>query len=254
MIYRDNPFSEYGTLLESNVFCALIMRCFCLLKRSFLSKKFKLERLSYLMNPILIIDFNGALLKSRPFAEAHKAWFKLFSTLLEDDSILDWAFKENYFEGVNLCMKKYLGSDDKEAQTLFARQTYAMTLVAEVRQDDLIAEFAEYLHTIADRYTLVLLTSAPEEAVLPLLRKVGCPNLFDIIYSSHSKNYPDKTSLIGEFITKYDTPLFYIGKGDKDLGFFKELNISTISVNWVEIGRFKGDHDVHSVEELKHIL
>ncbi|MGV8172024.1 MAG: HAD family hydrolase [Candidatus Woesearchaeota archaeon] len=206
------------------------------------------------MNPFLIIDFNGALFKSRPFDEAHKRWFKLFSILLEDDSVLDWTFKENYFEGVHLCMKRYLGEADKETQTLFARQVYAMALIAETHQEDLVTEFAEYLTTIKERYTLVLLTSVPEEAALPMLRKTGCSGLFDIIYSTQSKNHPDKISLLSEFITKYGLPLFYIGLGDKDLGILKEMNIKTISVNWIEKGHFNGDYIIDSVDELRKIL
>ena len=59
------------------------------------------------MNPILIIDLDGALFTHRPFNVAHKKWFKLFSVLLEDDSIMDWVDKENYFEGIHHVMKQY---------------------------------------------------------------------------------------------------------------------------------------------------
>jgi phosphoglycolate phosphatase-like HAD superfamily hydrolase len=129
-----------------------------------------------------------------------------------------------------------------------------MVLVATLHKDDLMIEFAEYLNTIKERYTLVLLTSAPEEAVLPMLRKIGCENLFDIIYSGQSKNYPDKISLFGGFISTYEKPLFYIGKGDKDLGALKELDINTISVSWADKGNFIGTYNVDSVDELKKIL
>jgi FMN phosphatase YigB (HAD superfamily) len=242
-IYLDNPFSEDGTLLRSDVFIIC-----------FLSKKFKCNRILLFMNPIIAIDFDGALFRSRPFDEAHKRWFRLFSILLDDDSINDWAFKENYFEGVHLCMKKYLGDTDNESQTFFSRQIYAMMLVAETVSSDMVKEFAEYLRSIKGRYSLALITSAPKSAALPMLHKTHCADLFDIIYYSPSTDHPDKMSLFGEFITKHERPLFYIGKGDKDLGALKELGINTISVNWVEKGTFKGSHDIYSVDELKHIL
>lgn len=206
------------------------------------------------MNPLIVVDFNGALLKSRPFDEAHKSWFKLFSILLEDDSVNAWSFKENYFEGVHRCMERYLGGNDKEAQILFARQTYAMCLVAETRQEDLVKEFADYLRTLNERYNLVLLTSAPQEAILPMLRKLECIDLFEIIYPSASKNHPDKISLFNEFMLKYEKPLFYIGLGDKDLGELKEIGIKTISVNWAKKGVFKGDYDIDDVSELNGLL
>jgi FMN phosphatase YigB (HAD superfamily) len=206
------------------------------------------------MNPLIIIDFNGALFRSRPFDEAHKRWFKLFSVLLDDDSLNDWAFREDYFEGVHKCMKKYLGSESKESQTFFARQIYAMMLVAETEQDDLIKDFAEYLRTIKERYTLALITSVPKSAVFPMLQKTHCTDIFDILYSSSARYHPDKASVFGEFINKYGKPLFYIGKGDGDLGLLKDMSINTVSVSWVEKGSFRGDHDINAIEELRDIL
>jgi phosphoglycolate phosphatase-like HAD superfamily hydrolase len=206
------------------------------------------------MNPILIIDLKEALVKPRPFIEAHRKWFKLFSILLEDDSINDWFKKDNYFEGVHAVMKLYLKDSDKEFQTIFARQMFSMVLVAEISPNDLAKEFADYLRTIKDRYTLALITTVPEDSVMPMLNKLNCGDLFDIVYPSLNKNHPDKKTQFIDFIQKYDTPLFYIGYGDKLLGELKELNINTISVNWVSKGTFRGDYEVYSVDELKHIL
>jgi phosphoglycolate phosphatase-like HAD superfamily hydrolase len=206
------------------------------------------------MNPILVIDLKEALVKPRPFIDAHKRWFKLFSVLLEDDSINDWAQKDNYFEGVHAVMKLYLKDSDKEFQTIFARQMFSMVLVAEISPDDLVKEFADYLRTIKDRYTLALITTVPENSIIPLLNKLGCGDIFELIYPSLNKNLPDKKTLFVDFIQKYDKPLFYVGYGDKLLGELKELDINTISVNWVSKGTFRGDYEVDSVEELKHIL
>jgi len=206
------------------------------------------------MNPIIAVDFNGALIKPRPFVEAHKSWFELFSVLLKDDSIKDIASKENYFENVHRIMYSYLGVSDKESQTIFAREIFSMLLLAEVTTHDLVKEFADYLRTLKDRYTLAVITSAPETSVLPMLRKLHCEDIFDIVFSSAVTNYPDKHSLFADFISKYDKPLFYIGLGDKYLGGLKELDVATISVNWVSRGSFRGDYEIDSVEELKGLL
>jgi hypothetical protein len=53
-----------------------------------LHKSFNLERLFAFVNPIVAIDFNGAILKPRPFDEAHKKWFRLFSLLLGDIELM----------------------------------------------------------------------------------------------------------------------------------------------------------------------
>jgi phosphoglycolate phosphatase-like HAD superfamily hydrolase len=151
-------------------------------------------------------------------------------------------------------MKLYLKDSDKEFQTIFARQMFSMVLVAEISPDDLVKEFADYLRTIKDRYTLALITTVPENSIIPLLNKLGCGDIFELIYPSLNKNLPDKKTLFVDFIQKYDKPLFYVGYGDKLLGELKELDINTISVNWVSKGTFRGDYEVDSVEELKHIL
>jgi phosphoglycolate phosphatase-like HAD superfamily hydrolase len=206
------------------------------------------------MNPIIVIDLKEALVKPRPFIEAHKRWFKLFSILLEDDSINDWAKKENYFEGVHTVMSLYLKDSEKEFQTIFARQMFSMVLVAEITPDDLVKDFADYLRTIKDRYILALITTVPEDSIAPLLNKLGCGDLFELIYPSLNKNHPDKKTQFIDFIQNNDTPLFYIGYGDKLLGELKDLNINTISVNWISKGTFRGDYEVYSVDELKQIL
>jgi FMN phosphatase YigB (HAD superfamily) len=206
------------------------------------------------MNPIIAIDFNGALLRSRPFDEAHTRWFRLFSVLLDDDAINEWAFKENYFEGVHDVMKRYLGNVPKDAQVMFAREIYALALVAEVSTKDLVDEFVDYLRSIKEKYTLALITTTPEVAVDPLLQKIGCRDVFDIIFSSQMKSYPDKRALFEDFIVKYERPLYYIGEGDKDVGWCRDLEIKSISVNWANKGRFKGEHNIDTVDELKDIL
>jgi len=207
------------------------------------------------MKPILAIDLDGALMHSRPFDEAHKKWFELFSVILKDDSIKKYAFLENWFSKVDEVMDRYLGEKvDRITKNRWAREIYAMTTVKEVRKEDLVKEFAEYLRKIEDKYALALITTAPESAVGPILQKVGCARLFDIIKKSPPEKRPSKKELLEEFIKAYAKPVFYIGNGDKDIQACKELGIKTISVSWVSKGEFKGDYNVDTVEELKNIL
>lgn len=77
--------------------------------------------------PIIAVDFNGALLKSRPFGEAHKRWFYVMSILLKDDSINQYASLDNYFDKVHEVMKRYLGDVDHETRVKFARNLFSMT-------------------------------------------------------------------------------------------------------------------------------
>lgn len=206
------------------------------------------------MKPIITVDFDGALLRSRPFDEAHKRWFYVMSVLLKDKSINDYAGLENYFDKVHEVMKRYLGDVDQETRIVFARNLFSMVTVAETDKKDLVADFARYLRKIKPKYRLALITTAPETSVEPILRKVGCADLFDILYKSSIKKHPNKKEMFQDFIKQYGKPQFYIGNGDKDITSCKELGIPSISVNWVSQGQITGDYDVKTVKELEKII
>lgn len=203
---------------------------------------------------IIAVDFNGALLQSRPFDEAHKKWFYVMSILLKDDSINEYAILENYFDKVHEVMQRYLGDVSHETRVKFARNLFSMVTIAEITKDDLIKDFSDYLQNSKIKYQLALITSAPETSVEPILHKIGCSNLFDIIYKSPMEKHPNKRELFEEFIKLHGKPAYYIGNGDKDITSCKELGIPTISVNWVSQGKVKGDYDISTVQELQNII
>ena len=203
---------------------------------------------------IILVDFDGALLKSRPFEIAHKEWFRIMAELLRDQSINDFAFKQDYVTHVNDVMKKYLGDIDENSRTIFARNIYAMGIVEAVKKWDLIEEFAEYLRKIKKKYHIALITTAPALAVDPVLEKIHCKDIFDIIIKGSMEKQPNKKDLLEEFIRKHAKPEFYIGRGDKDIKVCKDFGIRTISVNWAGTGEFKGNFDVNKVGEIDVIL
>ncbi|MFW6047583.1 MAG: HAD family hydrolase [Candidatus Woesearchaeota archaeon] len=203
---------------------------------------------------IIVIDFNGALLQSRPFDEAHKRWFYVMSVLLNDNSVNEYANLKTYFDKVHEVIGRYLGDIDNETRVKFARNLFSMVTIAKITKDDLVADFTDYLRELKERYRLALITSAPETSVEPILHKVGCSDLFDIIYKSPIGRHPNKRELFEEFIKKHGKPAYYIGNGDKDIVNCKELEIPAISVNWVSQGEVKGDFDIKSVKELKAII
>ncbi|MFW6027124.1 MAG: HAD family hydrolase [Candidatus Woesearchaeota archaeon] len=202
----------------------------------------------------MTVDFDGALLQSRPFDEAHKRWFHVMSILLKDDSINKYAGLENYFDKVHEVMERYFGDVDNETRVKFARNLFSMVTTAEVTKDDLVGDFADYLRGLKEKYKLALITSAPESSVEPILHKVGCSGLFDILYKSPMGRHPNKRELFEEFIKKYGKPAYYIGNGDKDIASCKELGIPTISVSWVSLGKLKGNYDIRKVSELEAII
>jgi phosphoglycolate phosphatase-like HAD superfamily hydrolase len=204
--------------------------------------------------PVIIIDLNGALLKSRPFDTAHKEWFKVMGELIRDYTINELAFKEDYFADVQEIMKKYLGDINIKTRNAFARNIYSMMVVESIKKWDLIDDFAEYLRSIKKKFSIVLITSAPGPAVNGILEKVHCQDLFDIIAASSMDEVPSKKDLIESFIHKHGKPLFYIGQGDKDIDTCKNLGIKTVVVDWVAPAAVKGNFEAHNITELDKIL
>ncbi len=206
------------------------------------------------MKSIIAVGFAGALLRSRPFDEAHKRWFYVMSVLLKDDSINAYANLENYFDKVHEVMGRYLCDVDHETRVRFARTLFSMTAIAEITKDDLIQDFAGYLRGLKGKYRLALITSAPETCVGPILHKVGCSDLFDILYKSPMEKHPNKRELFEEFVKEHGKPMFYIGNGNNDITSCKGLGIFAISVNWVSQGKIKGDYDIKKVSELEGVI
>ncbi|MBW3003999.1 HAD hydrolase-like protein [Candidatus Woesearchaeota archaeon] len=206
------------------------------------------------MKPILAIDLDGALMYSRPFRRAHVDWFRLFSILLSDKSITEYANTKDYWKHVHDVMERYLGHVDKGLRVRFARELYSMVTIADVKEDDLCKEFATFLKSIKKNYRLVLVTTTPEVIVDAVLQKLKVEKLFDLVYKSKMSEEADKRKMFKEFIKDNGKPLFYIGDGDEHISICKELGIKTISVNWVAKAEIKGDFDVETVDELKKAL
>lgn len=175
-------------------------------------------------------------------------------TLLNDDSVIKYSYRKDFFGKVHEVMKRYLGNVSHEVRVKFARIIYSMSLIAEVQKKDIVTDFVKYLETLKKKYKLALITTAPEDSVEPMLEKIELNKLFDIVYKSPIDRHPDKKQLFKEFIKKHSKPIFYIGNGDKDIESCKKVGIKTISVNWVSKGKYKGHFDVKSVRELKKVL
>jgi len=76
------------------------------------------------MKKIIAVDFDGALLESRPFENAHKRWFYIMAVLLKDKSVRKYANMKNYFGKVHEVMQRYLGDVPAETRIKFARLLY----------------------------------------------------------------------------------------------------------------------------------
>ncbi len=206
------------------------------------------------MKPIIAIDLDGAILKHRPFKKAHEKWFEVMAFKLKDPSIKKYSKLKNYFPKIHEIMKRFLGKVSKEKRLEYMRNLYAELVIAEVKKKDVIDDFLEYLISIKKKYRLVLISTTPGVSIAPIIKKIGCSNLFYLIYKSPSNKEPNKREMFKSFIKKYGKIKFYIGDGDEHIKICKELKIPCISVNWVDKARFKGDYNIKTVGELDKIL
>jgi len=198
----------------------------------------------------IIVDLNGALLQSRPFDEAHKRWFGLMANLLEDDKVKGYANQDDWFDMVDDVMDRFLGDAGKDYKTAMARMLYGMIVVGEIRDSDLVEEFAEYLYDLKKRYKICLVTTVPDPE--PILEKLNISDLFNVVYKNPIDGRPDKLELIKKFLEEHDSK-FYIGLGDKDLKGIGQLGIKTVSVSWIKKGE-PGDYDAETVKELVSLI
>ncbi|MDP2925072.1 MAG: HAD hydrolase-like protein [Nanoarchaeota archaeon] len=219
--------------------------------------------------PILAIDLGGTLISNKPADLAHYVWYDIMSNLLQKPEIKDLAGKENYFEDVIKVMEEFTGlsndnDENKDVLKRWGRSLFAFLTIGEVRKlgkEILFKDFADYLRELKDRYELALITTQPQDSVLPILSLLGCSDIFDYIYESSFYEKPDKYLVFNRFISENGKPVYYIGNSLNDVEACKKLGIKYIIVNWdkqdlpVEYRkRARGIKVIENVKELRKTL
>lgn len=213
---------------------------------------------------IIALDFDGTLIKHEPSDKAHQEWFEIMASALNDNSIKDYAKIKDYFPKVYEIMQRYTGLNannefDKKLMRQLARNLFQMSYLGycnKHKDEILYKEFADFLRELKKDYKLVLVTTAPEDSVRPILELTNCDDLFDIIYKSPLVKEPNKTTLMKEFIQENEKPLCYIGNSNEDVDACKELDIKSVLVTWDESADkdSKADYVVSNVDELKKVI
>lgn len=220
--------------------------------------------------PIIAIDLGGTLISNKPADLAHYVWFKTMASLLKKPEIEKLAGKEDYFKDVIKIMEEFTGvkSDSEENKDIlkrWGRTLFAFLTIGEVRKlgkEILFNDFASYLRTLKQNYQLALITTQPQDSVLPILNLLGCEDIFDFIYESSFYEKPDKYLVFKRFISENGKPILYIGNSLDDENACKKLNVPLIIVTWdkkdlpVEYRKKKaeGNYIIENIEELKKIF
>lgn len=203
---------------------------------------------------IIATTLSGLLLKSDPWDKAHELWFEERAEELNDQSILKWVERGDYFKGVDEVMKKLYPKLSDEKRTKRARELFfeAVIKYIEINPEVRNLEIIKYFDSLKDKFRVALITTNTYEATQRILSTIGLIDFFDIVETSKIEEKDDKRVVFDRFIKKYGKPLLYIGGGRKDsYDYCKEKGIERVFANLDESEEISGVESVHNIEELK---
>ena len=200
--------------------------------------------------PIIATTLSGLFLSQKPWKNAHVLWYENASIKLNDDSVKQWAFREDYFKGVDEVMKRLYPRLSDEQRTKKARELFFNSVCqyikkhSEVRNDSVV----KYFESLKSKYRIALITTNTQSALKKILPILDLNNLFDITETSLPKEKDDKRKVFDRFIEKHGKPLIYIGGSRKDsFDYCKEYGIPCIYAN---LEKEEEIHEVTSVHNL----
>lgn len=204
--------------------------------------------------PIIATNLVGLFIKREAWDKAHILWYENAAKTLNDNSVLKWIGREDYFKGVDEVMQRLYPKLNDEQRTIKARQMYFDSVIENINKNPGFKnqESIEYFLSLKTKYRLALITSNTKQALEKILSATKLSKLFDIIEASEESEKDDKTAVFGRFIKKYGKPLIYIGGSKKEsYDYCKEKGIPTIFMNLKNEEELEGIESVHNLEELK---
>jgi phosphoglycolate phosphatase-like HAD superfamily hydrolase len=202
------------------------------------------------MKPILAFDFDCTVISSAAAEHAHQEWFTVMGIILNDKSIAEKAGTKDYVPDVLGVMEKLTGLDkndstDRSMMIKYARNLYQMMYLAELKKEgpaSLAPGILDLLIDLKQRCMLALITTAPEDMVLPALNILKIKSIFDYVYRSPLDKEPSKQDLMRKFIKEVGKPALYIGNEKADGEACRELGIKFALAKWC-----KHDEDAESL-------
>ena len=165
---------------------------------------------------------------------------------------------KEYWQSVKKIVGDYTGLPEEHKSTIiFARHLYQMLLLGSIKQKGekvVIDGMIPVLKRLKNRFKLALITTAPEDIVLPTLRMARMLKLFDHILTQPLQTKPSKAKLIEKFQRKYGRLLFYIGNTREDMLACRRNRINGILAKWDEYDEVDSDYHVKRPQELLRII
>lgn len=166
--------------------------------------------------PVIAVGLKGVLIDARAWEEAHELWFRMYAKQLDDESILTWIGRDNYFMGVEEVMRRVLPDASDEERTVRARKEYFESVIAWVEQHNGVRDsIVQALETASKHARIVVLTSSKEDAATHLLTHIPeC--IVSATYASLPEEKDDKKAVFTRMLEHEEKPLVYIGSGRQE--------------------------------------
>jgi phosphoglycolate phosphatase-like HAD superfamily hydrolase len=217
------------------------------------------------MKTIIAFDLDGTIIGSEASLRAHATWFDVMAMLLGDESVKKFAGSPDYFAHVLDIMERLTGLSqwdgfDKETMVRYSRTFYQMIFLAEIRKEGQNAFVPDIIDAIIDlkqKSRIALITTSPEDVVLPVLEIGKIKGLFDYIYRTPISKEPSKLELMKKFVNDVGKPALYIGNDLKDAEACKELGITFALAKWSRHDKYAENlakFNLDSPKQLKGIL
>jgi phosphoglycolate phosphatase-like HAD superfamily hydrolase len=217
------------------------------------------------MKPIIAFDLDGTIISSEAAEKAHAEWFRVMGLLLKDPSVEKLGGKKDYFPDVLNVMERLTGlsrtdSFERGVMTKYARNLYQMMYLAELKKEGekaLVPDIMDAIIDLKSSSMIALITTSPEDMVLPALETMKIKKLFDYIYRSPISQEPSKLEIMKKFVREVGRPSLYIGNEKKDAEACKELGIKFALAKWAkhdEEAQKLATFNLASPKQLKGIL
>jgi phosphoglycolate phosphatase-like HAD superfamily hydrolase len=194
------------------------------------------------MKPIIAFDMDGTIISSEAAAKAHQTWFDLVVQLTGDKPFKVPSQREDFFPKVLELMARLTGLNpnegfDRSVLVKYARNLFQMLYLAELHKEGekaFVPDMIDMLVELKPQCRLAMITTAPEDMVLPALEIGQVKELFDYIYRSPLTSEPSKLEMLKKFIKEVGKPALYVGNEKKDAEACKELGIKFALAKWAK--------------------
>ncbi|MBS3094252.1 HAD family hydrolase [Candidatus Pacearchaeota archaeon] len=204
--------------------------------------------------PIIATTLSGLFIKSEPWKKAHILWYRNAAEKLKDESIMDWANREDYFLGVDEVMKKLHPQMSKENRVQKAREMFFDSVCEYIdkRPNLKNPQVIDYFRKLKENYKIALITTNTRKALDKILYSIHLVDFFDIKQTSKVNEKDNKKIVFERFIKRYGKPIVYVGGDRKDsYSFCEENKIPAIFANFEKEKEILGITSVHRLDELK---